>query len=299
MKIGIDIGGSHIAIGIVDKNGKVLKKNEKRLTSNEKKDIKKSIEECIIENVNKFVQKYEINEIGIGMPGWTKDGVIISSGNLEIKNYPIIQNLQKQIELPIKIKNDAKCAGMAENMYGCLKGYNRSVFLTLGTGIGGAAFLNNELLKAGSRSGYEFGHIVIERKGIPCQCGRKGCFEKYASMKVFKDNLRNVLNLDEKTSGEELLEIIKSYSINKNPNIIENVISEYIENLSIGIQNLIRIFEPEIIGIGGSFVYFEEVLLPRLKKEIAKSNENDEERKNIKIETAVLGNDAGIIGAVL
>ena len=119
-------------------------------------------------------------------------------------------------------------------------------------------------------------------------------------MKVLKDNLRNVLSLDETTSGVELLEIMKENRLgNKDYEIIEKVVSEFIENLRIGIQNLIYIFEPEIIGIGGSFVYFEEVLLPRLREEIARVNETDEERQCIRIETAVLGNDAGIIGAVL
>ena len=299
MKIGVDLGGSHIAIGVVDKNGKILEKNEKRLTSVEKQNIEKLIEEYIIENVNQLMKKYEITEMGIGMPGWAENGVIKKSGNLGIQNYPIVERLQA-INLSIKITNDAKCAALAENAYGCVKEYDRSIFLTLGTGIGGAAFLNHKLLKAGKKPGYEFGHMVIEKNGISCHCGRKGCFERYASMKAFKNKLREVLNLDETTRGEELLEMIRmNKPENKNYQIIENVVSEYIENLSIGIQNLINIFEPEVVGIGGSFVYFEDVLLPRLKKEIAKANENDEERKDIKIKTAVLGNDAGIIGAVI
>lgn len=299
MKVGIDLGGSHIAIGVVDNNGRILEKNEKRLTSVEKHNIEKSIEEYMIQNINQMIEKYEITEIGIGAPGWAENGMIKNSGNLGIQNYPITQRLQ-ELQLPIKITNDAKCAALAENAYGCLKGYDRSIFLTLGTGIGGAVFLDNQLLKAGKKPGYEFGHMTIEKNGIPCHCGGKGCFERYASMKVFKNKLREALDLDETTRGEELLEMIrKNKPEDKNYKIIENLISEYIENLSIGIQNLIHIFEPEIVGIGGSFVYFEDVLLPRLKEQIRKINEKDEERKNIRIETAVLGNDAGIIGAVL
>lgn len=298
MKVGVDLGGSHIAIGVVDEKGRILEKNEKRLTSVEKQNIEKSIEEYMIENVNQLMQKYEVTEMGIGAPGWAENGIIKNSGNLGIENYPIVERLQV-IKLPIKITNDAKCAALAENAYGCLKGYDRSIFLTLGTGIGGAAFFNHKLLTAGKKPGYEFGHIVIEKNGIPCHCGRRGCFERYASMKAFKNKLREALDLDEATRGQELLEMIRmNQPENKNYQIIENVVAEYIENLSIGIQNLIAIFEPEVVGIGGSFVYFQDVLLPRLKKEIAKINGNDEERKNIKIETAVLGNDAGIIGAV-
>lgn len=300
MKIGIDIGGSHIAVGVIDDAGKILEKNEKRLTSVEKQDIKKAIEEYIVENVNQFLPNYSVTEIGIGAPGWAQDGVMISSGKLGIKNYPIVERLHEKIALPIQIRNDAKCAGLAENKYGCLKGYARSVFLTLGTGIGGAVFLDNQLLNGGKKPGYEFGHMIIEKNGLSCNCGKNGCFEKYASMKVLKDNLRSVLNLDETTSGEELLEIMRRNSPeNDNYEKIEEVISQYIENLSIGIENLICIFEPEVIGIGGSFVYFEDVLLGRLEQKLQAWNQNDRQRREMKIETAILGNDAGMIGAVL
>ena len=149
-------------------------------------------------------------------------------------------------------------------------------------------------------SGCEFGHIIIEKNGIECKCGKKGCFEKYGSMKSFKDNLRRELGLDEKTRGQELFEMIKN---NKKENDdyekIEKVVEEYIQNLSIGISNLINIFEPEAISIGGSFVYFKEVLLERLKKNILEQDLLFNKRDDIVIETAVLGNDAGIIGATL
>ena len=157
-----------------------------------------------------------------------------------------------------------------------------------------------ELTERLSKKGYQCKHMVIEKEGIPCQCGRKGCFERYASMKVFKNNLRESLQLDETTRGEELLEMLRRNNPeNKDYELIEAVVSQYIENLAIGIQNLISIFEPEAIGIGGSFVYFEDVFLDRLKKTLQDINKKDEQRKNIKVVPAVLGNDAGIIGAVL
>lgn len=300
MKLGIDIGGSHIGIGVVDKNGRIVEKTEKRLTSVEKKDIKKSIEEYIIEHSLEFMKKYKIESIGIAMPGTAIDGVIISSGNVGIENYNLMEKLKEKIDLPISIRNDAKCAAIAENKYGCLKGYERSIFLTLGTGIGGAAFLDNKLLKAGNKPGYEFGHMVIQKDGIQCSCGRKGCFERYASMKNFKNNLREALGLDEKTRGEELLKMIRDTKPDeKDYAIIQNTVSDFIENLSLGIVNLINIFEPQMIGIGGSFVYFEDVFLERLKKEVSNQIREKNEREGLIIRTAVLGNDAGIIGATL
>ncbi len=300
MKIGIDLGGSHIAMGIVDNRGKILEKVEKRITKAEKGNIKKVIEEYILEKTENFLKQYKVTEIGMAIPGTVKDGIVVKSVNLGLKNYDIIKKLQEKIDLPIQIRNDAKCAAIAENVYGALKSYDRSIFLTLGTGIGGAVIIHNELLDTGALPGCEFGHMIIEKNGKECKCGKKGCWEKYASMKAFKDSLREILGVDEKTSGKELLDILRKNDKN-NPKYmqINKLIEEYIQYLSIGISNLINIFEPEAIGIGGSFVYYEEIFLEALKKTLLEKNLLFNERKEIVIQTAILDNDAGIIGATL
>ena len=300
MKIGIDLGGSHIAIGIVDSKGKILEKVEKRITKAEKNNIKKVIEEYIIEKTSNFLQQYKITEMGIAIPGTVKNETVVKSVNLGLKNYEIVKNLQDKIQLPIKIRNDAKCAALAENTYGALKSYERSIFLTLGTGIGGAVVIHNKLLDTGELPGCEFGHMLIEKNGKLCKCGKRGCWETYASMKVFKDNLREILNLDEKTSGKELLDMLRKMDKN-NPKYmqINKLIEQYIDYLSIGISNLVNIFEPDAIGIGGSFVFYEEVFLEKLKAKLLKDNLLFNERKEIIIQTAILDNDAGMIGAIL
>ena len=193
MKIGIDLGGSHIAIGVVDNKGKILEKVEKRITKAEKSTIKKVIEEYIIEKTTNFLQQYNITEMGIAIPGTVKNETVVKSVNLGLKNYEIVKNLQDYIQLPINIRNDAKCAALAENTYGALKSYERSIFLTLGTGIGGAVVIHNKLLDTGELPGCEFGHMLIEKNGRLCKCGKRGCWETYASMKAFKDNLRKIL----------------------------------------------------------------------------------------------------------
>lgn len=300
MKIGIDLGGSHITIGVVNKNGKILEKTEKRLKGIVTKEVKKVIEETIIENFEKFQKEYKIEEMGIAIPGTVTKNMVVKSVNLGLKNYSIVEELNKKINIPIKIKNDAKAAALAENKYGCLKNYNRSLFLTLGTGIGGAVIINNKLLDTGELPGLEIGHMVIDKNGIKCNCGRKGCFERYASMKAFKNNLRESLGYNQNVSGKELLSIINNTNKNdENYKKIEKVKREYIENLALGIANLVNIFEPEAIGIGGSFVYFSEVLLEDLKKEILEKDLLFNKRKEINIKTAVLGNEAGLIGAIL
>ena len=300
MKIGIDLGGSHIAIGVVDNKGKILEKVEKRITKAEKSTIKKVIEEYIIEKTSNFLQQYSITEVGIAIPGTVKNETVVKSVNLGLKNYEIVKNLQDKIQLPINIRNDAKCAALAEDTYGALKSYERSIFLTLGTGIGGAVVIHNKLLDTGELPGCEFGHMLIEKNGRLCKCGKRGCWETYASMKAFKDNLREILNLDEKTSGKELLDILRKMDKNSPKYIqIHQLIEQYIEYLSIGISNLINIFEPDAIGIGGSFVFYEEVFLEKLKTKLLKDNLLFNERKEIIIQTAILDNDAGMIGAIL
>ena len=300
MKIGIDLGGSHIAIGVVDSDGKILEKVEKRIVLKEKSNIKKVIEEYIFEKVEGFKKQYKITEMGIAIPGTVKDGIVVKSVNLGLKNYDIVKNIQSKIELPIHIRNDAKCAAIAENNYGALKSYNRSIFLTLGTGIGGAVIIQNQLLDTGNLPGCEFGHMIIEKNGKSCNCGKKGCWEKYASMKAFKDSLREILQLDEKTSGKELLEILrKNNKDSKNYVQINKLIEQYTTYLSIGISNLVNVFEPEAVGIGGSFVYYEEIFLEKLKRKIIEDKLLFNERKEMIIQTAILDNDSGIIGATL
>ena len=294
MKIGIDLGGSHIAIGAINNDGFIVEKVEKRLMAEEKKNIKIAIESYIIKNVKELIEKYKITEIGISVPGTICQTEIIKSVNLGVENYNLVENIKKEIELPIKIRNDAKCAAIAENKIGALKEYKRSIFLTLGTGIGGAVIIDGKLLDTGELPGCEFGHMIIQKDGIKCNCGKNGCFEKYASMKALKTNLRKVLGLDETTRGQELLDIMRK---NREDKKIKKIVDEYIEYLSIGISNLMNIFEPEAVGIGGSFVYFSDVLLEKLKENMQDKNYLFNKRKEIIIISAALGNDAGIIGS--
>ncbi len=302
MKIGIDLGGSHIGIGVVDTDGNIVEKFEKRIVSKDRKNVKKVIEEYIIEKSNLLLEKYKISSIGIAVPGTVQKDIIIKSVNFNLENYKLVERLKQVLNIEIKLKNDAKCAALAENKYGAgkLKNSNRILFLTLGTGIGGAVIINNKLLDTGDEPGCEFGHMIIQKNGIMCNCGKKGCFERYASMKAFKDNLREVLGLDEKTSGKELLNIIrKTTQKTQNYLKINRIINNYIEDLSIGISNIINIFEPESIILGGSFVFYEEIFLAKLKEKLLNSNLLFNKRKGIDIQTAILGNDAGIIGATL
>lgn len=274
--------------------------------------IEQTIFEAVINIMNNTDEKLE--SIGIAIPGTVTEGTINRCVNLGIKNYNIVDKLndkfiqfadenkkrEKFENLPVRIKlqNDAKCAAIAENEYGVLKEYGSSIFLTLGTGIGGAAILNGKLLEGKTFSGYEFGHMTININGEQCKCGKNGCFELYGSMKKFKTTFKEKMGLSQFTHSEQLLDLLKyDVALEKHDERIKEVIDEYTQNLAIGISNLINIFEPEAIGIGGSFTYFEEFLLEKLKSKIIDGNLLFNPRNDIIIKPALLKNDAGIIGA--
>lgn len=300
MKIGIDIGGSHIGVGLINEENKIIAMASKDLDEVEKKEIEKVLEQKIIKMIEGLLRaeekdKEEIQLIGIAVPGRVNEKGEISAVNLKLNNYPIKKILSKHFNnVEIQIRNDAKCSSLCEKKYGSLKEYKDAVFLCLGTGIGSGVFLQNKLLEASNSEAFEIGHMIIERNGIDCNCGKKGCFEKYAAMSVFKQKIFEILNLPKDISGEELFEIIKKEKTNAE---VKNIIEEYLDNLTIGIINMIEIFEPEVICIGGSFVHFEEIFLEKLKKKILKNP-----HVNLKVPEIVLaqmGNNAGIIGAVL
>ena len=299
MKIGIDIGGSHIAVGLINEKLEMTDKIEETFTTEEKYNLQKTILEKIKKYIYDILKRNclkieNISTIGIACPGTIKDGYILKADNLGIYNFHIIEELQKFWATKIIIRNDAKCAALAEKVIGSLKGYQDCVFLTLGTGIGGAVFLKNHLLEPSTYSGFEIGHIIIEKNGNTCTCGKKGCFETYASMRVLKNEIRRQYNLTEKIHSKELMEILNN-GTEKSNEILQN----YLENLSIGLGNFIDLFEPEVISIGGSFAYYEEVFLKKLRNKMIQVNRSYNDRRDIKITLAELKNDAGIIGAVI
>ena len=296
MKIGIDLGGSHISVGAIDESGKILSQEDIQILEEDKRNIKDIIENYILTSVKKIIEFHKVESIGIAIPGTVNERKIIKAVNLGLENYDIVGRLSKEINLPIKIKNDAKCAAIAESTYGSIKEYENSLFLTLGTGIGGAVVFNHKLLDPKKVPGFEFGHMIITKNGRLCNCGKRGCFERYGSMKVFKQEVINELNLDEKISGEDLLKKVEKEQ--QDP-VVENIIDEFTENLSIGISNLINIFEPEAIGIGGSFTYYADILLPKIKSKILDGNLLFNKREDIIINAATLGNNAGMIGTTL
>lgn len=294
MKIGIDLGGSHIGIGVIDEIGKIIEKKETDLKIEKDINLEEFIKEYITKTVKEFTKIYPVEVIGVASPGTPKEGKITTLVNLGIRELDITKIINEICDFPVLINNDAKCAGVAEKLYGSLKPYKDAVFICLGTGIGGAVFVDNHLLTPKRNPGFELGHMIIQKDGILCNCGKKGCFETYCSMKRWKNTLINLLGLPKDILAEELVKTIKDH---RKEEIVKKAIDTYLDDLLVGLSNIIDIFEPEAICLGGSFVYFDDILYERLvEKYYAKRyvfNKND--MPDLKL--AMLGNDAGMIGA--
>lgn len=160
MKIGIDIGGSHIGIGLVNCQGEIIAKEEQDINCIKHEDAKKIIEETILILIEKLLEtqkitKNEIESIGISFPGEVTDKCIVKAENLGIKDFNIVDILSEKLNLPVTLRNDAKCAGLAEKEYGSIKDVEDAVFLVVGTGIGGAIFIDGKLLKPKNHAGGE------------------------------------------------------------------------------------------------------------------------------------------------
>lgn len=298
MKIGVDVGGSHVGIGIVNATGNLLLKKEKDYDKKQD-DMSNIVLNTIIEIIKEIIQENNINleeieSIGIAFPGTVSETSVIKAENLGIENYEVVKKIQKEFNVPIYLENDAKCAAIAEKELGSLKKYEDSVFLIVGTGIGGAVFLDGKLLKPKRFSGFEVGHMVINKNGIECNCGRKGCFETYCSMKRLKEKISKEFDLNT-IDGIKIREFIEQ---NQENDKLDKILDEYIQDLQIGIANLINIFEPQAISIGGSFGHYE-ILLKRLQDKINEKTELYNKEQIPKILTADLKNDAGIIGAAM
>lgn len=271
------------------------------MTREDRANVKKSIVKIIVELLNQVIEKSnadlnDIEFIGIASPGTISNNKIKQATNLGIENFDLISELQKYINLPMQIKNDSKCAALAEKHYGAMRDYDDCVFLAIGTGIGGAAFLNGELLVPKRFSGFEFGHMIINKGGRQCSCGKKGCFETYASIRAFRNKIAEILDIDNDFSGQYLREQLLDFN---NPKIDE-VVEQFITDLSIGICNLIDIFEPEIVVLGGSFSYYEgNPVYDRLLEKIKEKSSRFNSMSMPKIGLAKLKNDAGMIGATI
>ena len=309
-KIGIDLGGTNIAVGIVDENNNIIKKGSIPTKAGRNPDeiIKDMAALCEKLLAEEDILPCRVEKVGIASPGSVdpENGVIGFAANLNMIDYPIVKKLSEL--LPIKnilVENDANAAAMGEAIAGSGKGVNTFIMVTLGTGVGGGIIINGKIYSGFNYAGGELGHMVIEHNGRSCTCGRRGCWETYSSatglvtmtkeyMMTNKNSLmwKLVENDIDRVSGKTAYKAAAMGDMTARA-----VCAEYTDYLACGLTNIINIFQPEIISIGGGVSNEGENLMAPLRELVDKMQFTSRNDKKTELRIATLKNDAGIIGA--
>ena len=306
VNIGVDIGGMSIKAGLVDENGHILYQNTRKTIVNNDEQFLISIHEQIDELIAYGKDHgLEVCGIGFGVPGMVnrEKGMIDYACNLGIEHLSLKDALA-DLNLPVYLSNDANVACLAEQKFGAAKGRSDVIMLTLGTGVGGGVVIDNKLFEGVEGKGTELGHMVICVDGIQCGCGRKGCFEAYASASAL---LRFTKEEMEKSKDSMMWEFSKtlddvngltSFECAKKGDAAANrVVDKYIMYLGEGVLNFCNIFRPEVVVLGGGISNQKEYLVDKLTKYCADRNFGFKNSTVVDIVIAELKNDAGIIGA--
>lgn len=307
-RIGIDLGGTNIAVGIVDEKGVIIAKDSvKTKAPRAAEEIVKDAAEC----VKKLLRENKIEEgavcgAGIGVPGAVdqRKGTVIYSNNLNFHNVELCKFLKEHTGFDFNIENDANAAALGEYVAGSGKDAENFVMLTLGTGIGGGIITGGKLYR-GKTGAAEIGHMVIFGDGRQCSCGRRGCYEQYASATALIRQTKEAMEADKSSLMWQLCDndINKAsgktafIAMHKGDKAAKDVIDQYVRYLSIGVISVINIFQPDILSIGGGVSGAGDDIIVPLKKWVEKEDYARDISEKTDIKIALLGNDAGIIGA--
>lgn len=305
--IGIDLGGTNIVAAVVDEDGVIYGR------STRKTNVPRPCEEifadmalCAKDAAKESGISFEnIKSVGIGSPGSVEreKGYIEFSANLDFHNAPIVECMEKLLGKRIYVENDASAAAWGEYIAGSGKGTSSMVMITLGTGVGGGVIDNGHLLIGAYGKGTELGHTVIRFNGEKCACGRKGCFEAYASatalIKQTKKAMKENPDSDMWKIAKTLSKVDGKTAFTAKDKAAKEVIKNYLGYLSEGIVDMVNIFQPEIICIGGGVSNAGEKILKPIRKAIKKYSYARDGEKQTEVQIAKLGNDAGLIGAAL
>ena len=308
--VGIDVGGTNLKAGVVDENGHIISKV----------DCPTKVErghEAVVADMAKLalraieksgVSMDEVKSVGIGIPGILdpRTGIVPFCTNLGWHNVPLIELMQKDVHKPIYVDNDATVATLAENVAGVSAGAKSSVFLTLGTGVGGGVVIDGKVYSGAHGVGSELGHMIVVIDGEDCTCGNKGCFERYASATAI---IREAKRAVEKHPESAILARCGGDAEKINAKIVidcakagdetaKQVFDEYVKGLAHGIVSLFNVLDPEVIVLGGGVSMAGEYLLDAVR-EAVRPLVFFKTLPYPSIQLAQLGADAGIIGAAL
>ncbi len=314
--IGIDLGGTNIAVGIVDDRMQLVTKGSVPTCAERGGDAIMADMASLCRSLAKEagIALSEIESVGIASPGTVlyAEGMIERSDNLNFHRFPIVDKLRALLPgMTVYLENDANAAAWAEAVAGAARGTRDSVMITLGTGLGGGLILNGRIYAGHNGAAGELGHVLIKKGGRLCSCGRRGCFEAYCSATGLIRSTKEMMEECRRLRYDTLMtEEAEKYgkvnarvafdAMRRGDVYARRVLEEYRELLADGIINLINTFQPEVLSIGGGICNEGEHLLsPDFLEKIEREQYTRDADRKTRIRIAELGNDAGIIGAAM
>lgn len=307
--IGVDLGGTNIAVGLVTEAGEILYKDSCPTgVGRPYEEILRDMGQLILRVIeHEGKTPADIDFIGVGSPGVSdpETGEIVFANNLYWHHVPVRGELQRYIDKPVYINNDANVAALAEFKAGACRGVRNSVTITLGTGVGSGLIINGQLYAGSHNVGAELGHMIIDLDGIQCNCCNKGCFERYtAATALIREGRRVMFDFPDSLIGQKAgrLENISAKTVidsaREGDFFALDIFKKYVHTLAMGIINLINLLDPDIIAIGGGVAAAGDFLLEPLRAEVAE-HIYFKDLPYARIVPAQLGNDAGIVGAAM
>ncbi len=291
-KVGVDVGGTFVKLGLVSRS---------KLVSSD------SFENCFFGNpsalceriaaaVNLYQESHELSLIGLSVPGEVADGVVYSAGNLGIDRFDFQKVLSSMTDCMVKCENDANAALIGEIKHGALKGYKHALMIVLGTGVGGALYLNGRLYKGTCAAG-ELGHAVLIRDGLPCVCGRKGCFEQYASasallrqVKAHKNITNSLLQALCKGDLDAIDGRLFFEAVSLGDKVALELLDTFTDYIVMGLCDFLNILDTEAVVIGGGISQVGDLLMNPIAEKLSRA------RFGAKVFASQLGNLAGVYG---
>ena len=305
--IGIDLGGTKILTAVANDNGEIIAR-VKLATETElgQERIKKNIFKSIYKVLEKTDIKIEkIKSIGIGSPGPlnVEKGIIYESANLPIKNMEIVDLIEKETGINTYLQNDANTAALGEKVFGAGKEADDLLYITISTGVGGGIIINGKIYYGHTGNAGEIGHMTVDPTGPQCGCGNYGCLESFSSGTAIKNMAKKAIENDESTLIKKLARDKKlsaklvAKAAEKGDQKALDIFAKAGYYLGIGIANLVNIFNPEMIILGGGVLKAKEYFLDRAKEEF-KKRALKAPADIVKIKEAVLEDEIGVKGAI-
>lgn len=305
LSIGVDIGGTKVAAGVVDENGAILERVLEATPSHSPQ----AVEDAIVRVVNNLRGRHQVESVGIGAAGWVDNAqaVVAFSPHLAWRAEPLKARLAERIELPLIVDNDANAAAWAEYRFGAGRGSSVMVCITLGTGIGGGLVVNGRLFRGSYGMAGEWGHMTSVPDGHRCECGNRGCWEQYASGNALVREARELAQSNSPVA-HRLLELVggdvnqitgpgvTAAALQGEPIAIE-LLADVGQWLGRGIANLAAALDPDLVVIGGGVSAAGGLILQPAQLAFDRTLTGRGYRPQARLALAHFRNDAGLIGA--